>query len=241
MRGKTQRAVILSCVLKPDFVTQEIVEVSDFYYSPKQIELAQFISSYYFSSLGEALGIMSPFASEILNQVQDDGRVVQDDGRVVLDDGRVVLDDGRVVLDDKRAAHDEHFIRHSELDSESKPTVSKLKLSAKQEKALAFLQKHTVSLLFGDTGSGKTEIYMKYFEQKIAQGKRSLFLMPEISLTPQMSRRLEEHFEESVVMWHSKLTPLQKKKAMAKIYSGEAKIIAGPRSALFLPIKNLGL
>ena len=60
--------------------------------------------------------------------------------------------------------------------------------------------------------------------------------MPEISLTPQMSLRLEKHFGESVVMWHSKLTPLQKKKAMAKIRSGEAYIIAGPRSALFLPI-----
>ncbi len=118
---------------------------------------------------------------------------------------------------------------------------SKIVLSPKQDKALAFLKEHKVSLLFGDTGSGKTEIYMKYFESILSLNKRAIFLMPEISLTPQMGERLEEHFGEKVVMWHSKLTPLQKRKAMEKIYSGEAKIVAGPRSALFLPIKDLGL
>ena len=114
-------------------------------------------------------------------------------------------------------------------------------LSERQNSALHFLQEYKVSLLFGDTGSGKTEIYMKYFEDILAQKKRVIFLMPEISLTPQMGMRLEKEFKESVVIWHSKLTPLQKKKAMIKIYSGEATIIAGPRSALFLPIDDLGL
>jgi len=118
---------------------------------------------------------------------------------------------------------------------------SKIQLSEKQNEALLFLQQHKVALLFGDTGSGKTEVYMKYFEKMVADGKTSIFLMPEISLTPQMSHRLKEHFGEDFVMWHSRLTPLAKKKALAKIYAGEVKIIAGARSALFLPIKNLGL
>ena len=123
----------------------------------------------------------------------------------------------------------------------SDTTESKLNLSSRQEEALEFLKQHKVSLLFGDTGSGKTEIYMKLFEELISEGKRSIFLMPEISLTPQMGQRLEEHFGGSVVMWHSKLTPKQKKIALEKIHSGEAKIIAGPRSCLFLPIRDLGL
>ncbi len=114
-------------------------------------------------------------------------------------------------------------------------------LSKRQEEALLFLQQHRCSLLFGDTGSGKTEIYMKYFEKMLLQGKRSIFLMPEISLTPQMQRRLETHFGDAVVIWHSKLTKVQRGKALAKIRSGEAGIIAGPRSALFLPIDDLGL
>ena len=192
-RNRVANGLVLSECEKPDFKTNEILELSEFLYSSKQIELAKFISRYYFSSLGEALGLIVPFNVETPVQV------------------------------------------------EYCSLKSKLKLSSKQEKALSILKQHKVSLLFGDTGSGKTEIYMKYFEEMIEQGKRSIFLMPEISLTPQMSKRLEEHFGESVVMWHSKLTPLQKKKAMAKIQSGEAKIIAGPRSALFLPIKDLGL
>ncbi len=125
---------------------------------------------------------------------------------------------------------------HSEAD-----LVSTLCLSAKQEAALHSLQEHKVSLLFGDTGSGKTEIYMKYFEQMLSAKKRSIFLMPEISLTPQMERRLQEHFGSKVVMWHSKLTPKKKKEALKKIYDGSAYIVAGPRSALFLPLKDLGL
>lgn len=114
-------------------------------------------------------------------------------------------------------------------------------LSKCQNEALLIMQTYPVCLLFGDTGSGKTEIYMKYFEQMLQEGKRSLFLMPEISLTPQMQQRLEVHFGDAVVMWHSRLTKKQKEKALVKIRSGEAGIIAGPRSALFLPIDNLGL
>lgn len=120
-------------------------------------------------------------------------------------------------------------------------TTSTIILSLKQNEALSFLKNHKVSLLFGDTGSGKTEIYMKYFDEVIASGKRAIFLMPEISLTPQMSKRLQEHFGQSVVMWHSKLTQKQKNDSLKKIYDGSAKIVAGPRSALFLPIEELAL
>ena len=124
------------------------------------------------------------------------------------------------------------------VDSKSSPSI---KLSEKQIRVLEFLKSHKISLLFGDTGSGKTEIYMKYFEDILSKNKRAIFLMPEISLTPQMQIRLEEHFGDNVVMYHSKLTPKNKKIALERIQNGEAKIIAGPRSALFLPINNLGL
>jgi len=116
-----------------------------------------------------------------------------------------------------------------------------IQLSSRQEKALKELQEHKVSLLFGDTGSGKTEIYMKWFEEVLGENKRVLMLMPEISLTPQMQIRLEEHFDNGVVMWHSKLTKKQKEKNLEKIYKGTARVIAGARSALFLPIDDLGL
>ena len=185
-------AVVISLCKKPAFDTSEILEVSESFYSSKQMALAGFISTYYICSLGDAYSLMMPFLSVCESE--------------------------------------ERFSRESTI-----------LLSPKQEEALLFLQKQRVGVLFGDTGSGKSEIYMKYFEQMIAEGKRSLFLMPEISLTPQMGIRLEKHFGNSVVMWHSKLTPKQKKIALEKLHSGEAKIVAGARSALFLPIKKLAL
>lgn len=195
VRNRIVNGVIISTCEKPSFECLEILEVFSFFYSTKQLELAKFISAYYFCSLGEAIGLMVPFGSD---EVQS------------------------------QAQHDEVM-------------ESKITLSERQNEASEFLKQHKVSLLFGDTGSGKTEIYMRCFEEMIEQEKRSIFLMPEISLTPQMSKRLKAHFGDGVVMWHSKLTPLQKKKALTSIYNGEAKIVAGPRSALFLPIKDLGL
>ena len=119
------------------------------------------------------------------------------------------------------------------------PTPSILTL--KQREALEFLKSHDVALLFGATGSGKTEIYIEYFKEVLSQGKEAIFLMPEISLTPQMEKRLRAVFGDLVVMWHSKLSKKRRSEALEKIRSGRAKIVAGPRSALFLPLKNLGL
>lgn len=116
-----------------------------------------------------------------------------------------------------------------------------IQLSEEQTSAYTFLQQHPVALLFGDTGSGKTEIYMRYFQEVLSDSQQALFLMPEISLTPQMQKRLEVHFGDGVVMWHSKLTKKQKERALESIYSGQARVIAGPRSALFLPLERLGL
>lgn len=114
-------------------------------------------------------------------------------------------------------------------------------LSEQQTEALTFIRSHSVSLLFGDTGAGKSEIYMKRMDEILSEGKRALLLLPEISLTPQMEERFKHHFGEVFVLWHSKMTPKQKKIALSKIYDGSARIIAGPRSALFLPLKDLGI
>ncbi len=212
-RNRVLNGVILLKCKKPEFKTNEILSVSAFFYSKKQIELVRFISTYYVCSLGDAFGLMLPYTTAMHSHAER----------------------GNEIGSEASASHS--------LNGEAEASLpkSEIKLSPKQEKALEFLKTHKVSLLFGDTGSGKTEIYMKYFEQMLASSKRSIFLMPEISLTPQMSIRLEKHFGDLVVMWHSKLTPLQKKKALKKIYDGSAKIVAGPRSTLFLPLKDLGL
>ncbi|RUM61965.1 MAG: primosomal protein N', partial [Sulfurimonas sp.] len=116
-----------------------------------------------------------------------------------------------------------------------------IELSPYQQEALAFVKRHSTSLLFGDTGSGKTEIYMYYFAEVIKQGKKAVFLMPEIALTPQMYHRLEKHFPSRVIHWHSKLTKKQRENNLKKLHSGDFDIIAGARSALFLSMENLGV
>lgn len=114
-------------------------------------------------------------------------------------------------------------------------------LSEEQQKAYEFALSHQASLLFGDTGSGKTEIYMKLFEASIQRGERALFLLPEIGLTPQMKRRLKHHFGSHVAIWHSKISAKKKAQIMQDLYEGKLSILAGTRSTLFLPIENLGL
>ncbi|HIP02155.1 MAG TPA: primosomal protein N', partial [Campylobacterales bacterium] len=118
---------------------------------------------------------------------------------------------------------------------------TEIELSTEQQKAYDFVLTHKTSLLFGDTGSGKTEIYMKFFEKMINEGKSSIFLMPEISLTPQMQKRLKNHFGDLVEIWHSKVSKKKKEKILEGIRSGDVKIIAGARSSLFLPLENIGL
>ena len=114
-------------------------------------------------------------------------------------------------------------------------------LSSFQQEAKSFLDSKKQALLFAKTGAGKTEIYIKTIKEILKQGKQSVFLMPEISLTPQMEKRLEEVFDSSVAIWHSKVTAKRKKEILNKLQNGDIKLIAGARSALFLPYNNLGL
>lgn len=94
-------------------------------------------------------------------------------------------------------------------------------------------------LLKGVTGSGKTEIYINLIKEAIKNGYGSLFLVPEISLTTQMTERLEKQFSDSVAILHSKLTDTEKRKEWTYIRTGEKKIVIGARSAIFAPVQNL--
>ncbi len=114
-------------------------------------------------------------------------------------------------------------------------------LTPAQEQARKFTEANETSLIFGDTGSGKSEIYIALIAQTLAAGKQALFLMPEISLTPQMTKRLQSYFGERLGVWHSKISPKKKREILEKFNAGEIRLIAGARSALFLPFSDLGL
>ncbi|MCT7650197.1 primosomal protein N' [Aliarcobacter butzleri] len=118
---------------------------------------------------------------------------------------------------------------------------SKIVLSSLQEKAKEFLKEKKQALLFANTGAGKTEIYIKIIEECLNSGKQAVLLMPEISLTPQMQKRLEKVFAKSVAIWHSKITKKKKAQILQGLQEGSIKLIAGARSALFLPYSDLGV
>lgn len=95
-------------------------------------------------------------------------------------------------------------------------------------------------LLFGVTGSGKTEIFLQVVEEVIKQGKEAIILVPEISLTPQTIERFSGRFNEKIAIIHSRLTPKEKFNQWMMIKNGEVKIAIGARSAIFAPFDNLG-
>lgn len=99
----------------------------------------------------------------------------------------------------------------------------------------------TVQLLHGVTGSGKTEIYLSLIADCLKQGKTAVFLVPEISLTPQMLAQLRSRFGKNAAIMHSGLSAGEKFDEWWRLRSGEAKIAVGARSAVFAPLENLGV
>jgi primosomal protein N' (replication factor Y) (superfamily II helicase) len=108
-------------------------------------------------------------------------------------------------------------------------------------RALAANGSFHVALLDGVTGSGKTEVYFEAVAETIRRGKQSLILMPEIALTGQFLDRFSSRFGVRPMEWHSELTPRTRARNWAAISAGEAPVVVGARSALFLPYADLGL
>jgi primosomal protein N' (replication factor Y) (superfamily II helicase) len=100
---------------------------------------------------------------------------------------------------------------------------------------------HKTFLLHGITGSGKTIVYISAISEAIEKGKTAIVLVPEISLTPQTVRRFRAHFGDRIAVLHSRLTDLEKLENWEKIRAGEFPIVIGPRSAVFAPLKNIGI
>ena len=96
-------------------------------------------------------------------------------------------------------------------------------------------------LLHGVTGSGKTEIYLRAAAQMLAQGRQALMMVPEIAMTPQTVRRFMARFPNQVGLYHSKLSDGERYDTWRRARSGDLKLIVGSRSALFVPLPNLGL
>lgn len=119
-----------------------------------------------------------------------------------------------------------------------RPTLTKLQTTAVNN-ILQSIDRPIV--LYGVTGSGKTEVYMHVIEDILKDGKNALMLVPEISLTPQMVKVFTKRFGSDIAVLHSALSMGERHDEWKRIYRGEARIVVGARSAIFAPIRNLGV
>ena len=102
-------------------------------------------------------------------------------------------------------------------------------------------ERPSVTLLRGVTGSGKTQVYLRLVQETLALGKTAMVLVPEIVLTPQMMRKFSSYFGEKAAMLHSSLKMTERYDQWKRIRRGEVSVVLGTRSAIFAPLKNLGL
>ena len=123
--------------------------------------------------------------------------------------------------------------------------LKKYKLNQEQTESLKFLQrvnnKFDVSVLQGATGSGKTLVYFERVKNIIKKGDQALILLPEIYLTSEFKLRFEDYFGFEPAIWHSKITPKQKRIIWKGLINNKIKVLIGARSALLLPFKKLGV
>lgn len=120
----------------------------------------------------------------------------------------------------------------------------KVILTENQEHVISTIIKSSGSqtfLIHGVTGSGKTEVYMCLIEDVLKKGKTAIFLVPEISLTAQMTNRFYERFGSDVAIFHSALSEGEKYDEYLKILRGEVRVVVGTRSAIFVPLQNIGM
>ncbi len=127
----------------------------------------------------------------------------------------------------------------------SKTKLNKFNLTEDQNLAIKEIEKHfqesKTFLIHGVTGSGKTEVYLNIIEKIINQDKTALMLVPEISLTTQVVKQFYDRFGSNVAVFHSGLSVGEKYDEYLKIYNDEVKVVVGTRSAIFVPINNLGI
>jgi primosomal protein N' (replication factor Y) len=148
-----------------------------------------------------------------------------------------------------RAVKDRRWVAEQEAPPESAASMdsrpSDVALTEAQGECVAAIiagaASFSVHLLYGVTGSGKTEVYLRVIAAAIAQGGQALVLVPEIALTPQLVDRFRARFSSGVVAVHSGLTGVERRDAWRSAHSGQARIIIGTRSAVFTSMPNLAL
>jgi primosomal protein N' (replication factor Y) len=182
---------------------------------PYQVELAHWIAAHYAAPLADTVRAMIPPGIRSLKSGSKRKRGPKVESR------------------DRTLAATAQDVARARLTSEQAAAVAAV------EEALE--RRHGRLLLHGVTGSGKTEVYLEAIGKCLALGRGAIVLIPEVSLTPQVTGRFAERFAGRIAVLHSRLTPSEKALEWNRLREGEALLAIGPRAAIFAPIPDLGL
>lgn len=173
---------------------------------------------------------------EIINRIKEFGRILKKDANLISSSSvKTLLKKGII-----QEIEEEVYRLNHESDIKSKYPLTSLQQQA-VDTVLSKKNTDTTFLIHGVTGSGKTEVYMEIIEKLLAEGKESIVLVPEISLTEQIVSRFKNRFTDSIAILHSRLSEGEKYDEWRRIARGEVKIVIGARSAIFAPLKNIGV
>lgn len=258
----TNSEIELKDIIKP--IDDEVI------LNEELLELGKFIKRKTLSTLISAYQVMLPKALKAdkktkINKSYESNIIIKDEKLLkdykLTDKQKIIIDEIRNGKNDKKHLKDlaasslttllnkgileEVLSEKYRLSIENKKEYKKVELNDEQKNAvntvLSDLDKSNTYLLYGVTGSGKTEVYMEIIDAMLLQGKTAIVLVPEISLTPQMVERFSSRFKENIAILHSRLNDGEKYDEYRKIARGEVKIVIGARSAIFAPLKNIGV
>ncbi|MBQ3142856.1 MAG: primosomal protein N' [Bacilli bacterium] len=255
---------------KEDLDYKEIIKIieEEFYLNEELLELGKYISQKTFSNLISAYQIMLPKALKASNKTKINKKTItyielndKDISEYIENNKRRIIDIEILndLIKNKRILKNKYNSQNvkrllelgyiKEIKEEINREVDYIKenkknivLNDEQENAYKEIinSKEKKILLYGVTGSGKTEVYIKVIKNVLSKNKEVILLVPEISLTPQIISRFKSEFNDNVAVLHSALSDGEKFDEYRKIMRGEVKIVIGARSAVFAPLKNIG-
>lgn len=187
----------------------------------------------------ETLGCVKLYQEELYRNPLDILQITQREPLFELSgDQKKVYEGIKRCIDAKMQSCKVEITDSSDVDTSTQPETN----CASEPSSLCASISHPEILLHGVTASGKTEVYFKLIDDTIKSGKNVLFLAPEIALASQLTKRLAKKFgTEDVAIWHSSISDGERYDVWQKLYRDEIKILAGARSAVFAPLKNIGL
>lgn len=187
----------------------------------------------------ETLGCVKLYQEELYRNPLDILQITQREPLFELSGDQKKVYEGIKRCIDAKMQRCEVEIAHSgDVDTSTQPETN----CASEPSSRCASISHPEILLHGVTASGKTEVYFKLIDDTIKSGKNVLFLAPEIALASQLTKRLAKKFgTEDVAIWHSSISDGERYDVWQKLYKDEIKILAGARSAVFAPLKNIGL